>query len=77
VIEADLGLVANAGGRNQGSIQADLEVTIIRITRSFDSTPAELMRAHTDPEPSVRWTGGEDRLDQGYATVDTLLTELR
>jgi uncharacterized protein YndB with AHSA1/START domain len=43
--------------RYQVSIEADPDVPIIRITRDFDATPAQLMRAHTDPELFVRWVG--------------------
>jgi len=45
------------GSRYEASIEADAKVPIIRITRDFDATPAELMRAHTDPELFVRWVG--------------------
>ncbi|MGV9672727.1 SRPBCC domain-containing protein [Gordonia sp. NPDC003504] len=38
-------------------IEADAEVPIIHITRDFHGTPAQLMRAHTDPELFVRWVG--------------------
>jgi uncharacterized protein YndB with AHSA1/START domain len=38
-------------------IEADPSVPIIRITRDFAATPAQLYRAHTDPELFVRWTG--------------------
>ena len=44
-------------GRYQVSIEADPNVPIIRITRDFDATPAQLMRAHTDPGLFVRWVG--------------------
>lgn len=43
--------------RNQVSIEADPALPIIRITRDFDATPAQLMRAHTDPELFARWVG--------------------
>jgi hypothetical protein len=43
--------------RHQVSIEADPTVPIIRITRDFDATPAQLMRAHTDPELFARWVG--------------------
>jgi uncharacterized protein YndB with AHSA1/START domain len=39
------------------SIEADPTLPIIHITRDFDATPAELMRAHTDPELFARWVG--------------------
>ena len=43
--------------RHQVSIEADPALPIIRMTRDFDATPAELMRAHTDPELFARWVG--------------------
>jgi len=43
--------------RYQASIEADPTLPIIRITRDFDATPAQLMRAHTDPELFARWVG--------------------
>ncbi len=39
------------------SIEADKDLPIIRITRDFAATPAQLMRAHTDPELFVLWVG--------------------
>jgi len=39
------------------TIEADPDVPIIRITRDFAATPAQLMRAHTDPELFARWVG--------------------
>jgi uncharacterized protein YndB with AHSA1/START domain len=44
-------------GRYQVSIEADPALPIIRITRDFDATPAQLMRAHTDPALFARWVG--------------------
>jgi uncharacterized protein YndB with AHSA1/START domain len=41
----------------QATIEADSDVPIIRITRDFDATPAQLMKAHTDPELFARWVG--------------------
>lgn len=41
----------------EATIEADPDVPIIRITRDFDATPAQLMRAHTDPELFARWVG--------------------
>jgi uncharacterized protein YndB with AHSA1/START domain len=38
-------------------IEADPLVPIIRITREFRATPAQLFRAHTDPEIYARWVG--------------------
>jgi uncharacterized protein YndB with AHSA1/START domain len=43
--------------RYQVSIEADPNVPIIRITRDFDATIAQLMRAHTDAELFARWVG--------------------
>jgi uncharacterized protein YndB with AHSA1/START domain len=43
--------------RYQVSIEADATVPIIRMTRDFDATPSELMRAHTDPALFARWVG--------------------
>jgi uncharacterized protein YndB with AHSA1/START domain len=43
--------------RHQVSIEADPAVPIIRMTRDFEATPAELMRAHLDPELFARWVG--------------------
>lgn len=39
------------------TIEADPEVPLIRITRDFAATPAQLLRAHTDPELFARWIG--------------------
>jgi uncharacterized protein YndB with AHSA1/START domain len=39
------------------TIEADPTVPIIHITRDFTATPAQLFRAHTDPELFVRWVG--------------------
>ena len=43
--------------RHQVTIEADPTVPIVRMTRDFDATPAQLMRAHTDPELFARWVG--------------------
>jgi uncharacterized protein YndB with AHSA1/START domain len=37
------------------AIEADPALPIIRITRDFAATPAQLFRAHTDPDLFVRW----------------------
>ncbi|ATG50768.1 polyketide cyclase [Brachybacterium vulturis] len=42
------------------TIEADSEVPLIRITRDFRATPAQLLRAHTDPELYARWVGPEE-----------------
>ncbi len=43
--------------RHPVAIEADPTVPIIRITRDFDATPAQLLRAHTDPVLFARWVG--------------------
>lgn len=42
---------------DKARIEADPEVPMIHITRDFAATPAQLLRAHTDPELFVRWIG--------------------
>lgn len=39
------------------TIEADPNLPIIRITREFDASPAQLMKAHTDPVLFARWIG--------------------
>ena len=39
------------------TIEADPTVPAIRITRDFAATPAQLLRAHTDPALFARWVG--------------------
>jgi uncharacterized protein YndB with AHSA1/START domain len=49
------------------TIEADPKLPIIRMTRDFAATPAQLLRAHTDPALFARWVGpnGMDtRIDQ-------------
>lgn len=41
----------------QAAIEADPKVPIIRVTRDFRGTTAQLMKAHTDPELYARWVG--------------------
>jgi uncharacterized protein YndB with AHSA1/START domain len=41
----------------EATIEADPKVPVIRITRDFNATPAQLLRAHTDPDLFVRWIG--------------------
>lgn len=43
--------------RYQVEIAADPDVPMIRMTRDFDATAAQLLRAHTDPELFARWVG--------------------
>ncbi|MDT5139486.1 MAG: hypothetical protein QOD58_3748 [Mycobacterium sp.] len=38
-------------------IEADKDIPLIRIIRDFHATPAQLMKAHTDPELFARWVG--------------------
>ena len=39
------------------TIEADPNLPLIRMTRDFRATPAQLVRAHTDPELFVKWVG--------------------
>ena len=39
------------------AIDADPAVPVIRMTRDFAASPAQLFRAHTDPSVFVRWVG--------------------
>ena len=41
----------------EATIEADPKVPIIHLTREFAATPEQLLRAHTDPELFVLWTG--------------------
>jgi uncharacterized protein YndB with AHSA1/START domain len=41
----------------EATIEADPTLPIIRITRDFAATPAQLLRAHTDRELFARWIG--------------------
>lgn len=43
----------------EAAIEADPTVPIIHITRDFRGTPAQLMRAHLDPDLVARWVGPE------------------
>jgi uncharacterized protein YndB with AHSA1/START domain len=42
---------------NEATIEADPALPIIRITRDFAATPAQLLKAHTDPDLFARWVG--------------------
>lgn len=42
---------------NETEITLDPTVPLVRITREFDAPPAEVFRAHTDPELVARWLG--------------------
>jgi len=49
------------------TIEAPSDVPLIRMTREFAATPAQLFRAHTDADLFVRWTGPdgtEVKIDQ-------------
>ena len=39
------------------TIEADPNLPLIKMTRDFQATPAQLVRAHTDPELFVKWVG--------------------
>lgn len=41
----------------EAAIEADATVPAVHIWRDFAATPAQLMRAHTDPELFTRWVG--------------------
>ena len=48
------------------TIEADPTVPLIRMTREFRATPAQLVKAHTDPDLFVQWVGPneiETRID--------------
>ena len=52
---------------SDATIEADPSLPIIRITRDFRATPAQLVRAHLDPDLFARWVG-----PNGMATrIDT------
>ena len=46
--------------QTQARIEADPTVPMIHIYREFAATPAQLLRAHTDPELFSRWVGPAD-----------------
>jgi uncharacterized protein YndB with AHSA1/START domain len=41
----------------QATIEADERLPVIRVTRDFAATPAQLLAAHTDPELFAQWVG--------------------
>jgi uncharacterized protein YndB with AHSA1/START domain len=51
----------------EAAIEADPNVPAVHIWRDFAGTPAQLMRAHTDPELFKQWVGPDSlttRIDQ-------------
>lgn len=42
---------------DEAAIEADPTLPIIRITRDFTAAPAQLLKAHTDPDLFARWVG--------------------
>ncbi|BDH55796.1 SRPBCC family protein [Tsukamurella sp. PLM1] len=44
----------------EATIEASATLPSITITRDFQATPAQLFRAHTDPELYARWVGPSD-----------------
>ncbi len=42
---------------HETEITADPSVPLVRITREFDASVAQVFRAHTDPELLVQWLG--------------------
>jgi uncharacterized protein YndB with AHSA1/START domain len=51
------------------TITADSEVPVIRISRDFAATPAQLFRAHTDAEIFAKWVG-PDGMETRIETFD-------
>lgn len=44
----------------EAGIEASTTLPTVTITREFRATPAQLFRAHTDPELYARWVGPSD-----------------
>jgi uncharacterized protein YndB with AHSA1/START domain len=53
----------------QATIEADQRLPVIRITRDFSATPAQLLAAHTDPALFAQWIG-PDGMETEIATWD-------
>ncbi|HET7385032.1 MAG TPA: SRPBCC family protein [Nocardioidaceae bacterium] len=56
----------------EATIEAVPDMPVIKITRDFDATPAQLVRAHTDRDLFVRWIGPNGmgvRIDRWNATT--------
>ena len=51
------------------TIEADLTVPVIRMTRDFAATPAQLFRAHTEADLFARWVG-PDGMDTAIVRWD-------
>lgn len=47
----------NTNRTHETEITADPHIPLVRITREFNSAPAKVFRAHTDPELVVQWLG--------------------
>jgi uncharacterized protein YndB with AHSA1/START domain len=47
----------NVATGQTATIEADPKVPMIRVTREFAATAAQLFRAHTDPQLFARWVG--------------------
>ena len=57
---------------NEATIEPDADVPIIHIRRDFAATPAQLMRAHLDPDLFAQWVGPRSlsvRIDYWNATT--------
>ncbi|MCC7077137.1 MAG: SRPBCC domain-containing protein [Acidimicrobiia bacterium] len=53
----------------EAAIEADPDLPVIRITRDFAATPAQLMAAHTDADLFARWVG-PDGMETRIVTWD-------
>lgn len=53
----------------QATIEADERLPVIRITRDFAATPAQLFAAHTDPALFAQWVG-PDGMETDITTWD-------
>lgn len=53
----------------EATIEAEEGLPVIRITRDFAATPAQLLAAHTDPDVFARWVG-PDGMDTRIVTWD-------
>lgn len=46
------------------TITADPDLPTVEIVREFDATPAQVFRAHVDPELFVQWVGPADLVNE-------------